>query len=313
MAAATQSVTDSAAAVFASQACVQVAATAIEARLRRLVVLQGDVLADQDPEPLHQMRVSFRRLRSTLEQFAPALRLPDGVEPRRIARIGRRLGLTRDLDVLRQRLEEQLVPLLADREREQLRPLFKQLRRERRLAFEELAETLQGRRYLKLLAQLQRWCRQPQATALGGQPLQDWRPELVQAVLQGLMGLPGWWAQSAYDTEAVADLHTLRRRIKRARYGLANLEPLEPERLGPWVERFRRMQELLGDLNDLQLLQAALDRQLDGRPDQLLPGLCSLLAEQRDQAWQDWRCLVEAQQQAEWRRQVHGLALPVSA
>ena len=49
------------------------------------------------------------------------------------------------------------------------------------------------------------------------------------------------------------------------------------------------MQELLGDLNDLQLIDAALHRQLDGPPDQLVPGLCSLLMEQRGQCWQLWR------------------------
>lgn len=222
------------------------AATLIDARLRRLVALQIEVLADRDPEPLHQMRVSFRRLRSILEQFAPALCLPDAAEPRRIARVARRLGLARDLDVLRQRLEGQLAPLLPPRELQQLRPLFKQLRRERRLAFDSLRDCLQGRRYLRLLAQLQAWLKQPLLTPLGQESLLAWRGEWLEACLVGLTSLPGWWAANPYDPEAVVQLHRLRRRIKHARYGLSNLQPVDPERIGPWVARLRHLQTLLG-------------------------------------------------------------------
>jgi CHAD domain-containing protein len=286
-----------------------VAAALIDARLRRLVALQNEVLADRDPEPLHQMRVSFRRLRSTLEQFAPALCLPDAADPRRVARIARRLGLARDLDVLRRRLDVDLVPLLPERELEPLKPLFKQLRRERRLAFEELRDCLQGRRYLKLLAKLQGWLKQPVFTPLGEEPLLAWRSEWLQACLAGLTTLPGWWASNPYDPTAIAELHGLRRRIKRARYGLSNLRAVDPDRIGPWLARLRQLQGLLGDLNDLQLIDAALHRQLDGSPDQLLPALCSLMAEQRVQAWQQWQVQAEPLRSVEGRAEFHSLAL----
>lgn len=292
------------------RACAAVAAELIDQRLRRLVGLQSEVLADRDPEPLHQMRVSVRRLRCTLQQFAPALELPDAAEPDRLARIGQRLGLSRDLDVLRQRLEDQLLPQLPERERQQLRPLFKQLRRERGLAFDDLRECLQGRRYLKLLAKLQGWLRQPKATSLGEQPLLVWRAELVHAVLHELTTLPGWWVTNPYTSRANSDLHRLRRRIKRARYGLSNLQCLDAQRIGPWLEQLRRLQELLGDLNDLQLIAAALERQLDGEPDQLVPGLCSLLTEQRAQAWQQWQEQSQQLRDPGGREALHRLAWP---
>ncbi len=306
------SVVDLPAGAFADRACLEVVCDELDRRLRRVVSLQAEVLADRDPEPLHQMRVGFRRLRSTLEQFAPALVLPDAVDGQRVAKIGRRLGLTRDLDVLRQRLEQQLLPLLADRERTQLKPLFKQLRRERKLAFDELTETLQGRRYLRLLAQLQAWLRRPQATPLAAEPIGHWRREWVEAVIAGLTTLPGWWTASPHSAEATADLHRLRRRIKRARYGLLTLEPLDPPAISPWLVRLKTLQELLGDLNDLQLIAAALERQLDGAPDQLVPGLCSLIAEQRAQRWAAWRDLATSFQQPEQRRSL-GLLVGPSA
>lgn len=268
--------------------CGEHARALIESRVARLVELQVDVLADRDPEPLHQMRVCFRRLRSTLEQFSPALVLPDAAASQRIARIGQRLGLPRDLDVLRQRLDAHLLPLLPEREIRQLKPVFKQLRRERRLAFEELGDVLQGRRYLKLLAQLQAWLKTPRFTDMGDDPLVAWRAELTQSVLVGLTTLPGWWVANPHGADAAADLHRLRRRIKCARYGLSNLERLDPASFASWVARLRRMQDHLGDLNDLQLIEAALHHQLDSPADQVVPALCSLLMEQRGAAWQRW-------------------------
>lgn len=287
----------------------ELAAGWIHRHQARVVSRQADVLADRDPEPLHQMRVSFRKLRSTLEQFGPALVLPDRVEPERVARMGRQLGLTRDLDVLRLRLESQLMPLLPDKEVAALKKPLKQLRRERRLAFEELVEVLQGRRYLRLLADLQQWLKRPSFTPIGHEPIGRWPAEWQQPVLVGLLLLPGWWVSSPFDPHGVSDLHRLRRRIKRARYGLTNLEPLAPSLFAPWIARFACMQDLLGDLNDLQLLQQALNDHYEDEADQVLPTLCSLLTEQRSQAWMRWTDLAEELRSPKGRRAFQGLLL----
>ena len=66
----------------------------------------------------------------------------------------RRLGMARDLDVLRQRLEQDLMGPLPEEERKALKPVLKQLRRERGLAYEQLVAALQAGGYLKLLSQL---------------------------------------------------------------------------------------------------------------------------------------------------------------
>ena len=265
------------------------ASALVQARLRQLVALQGDVLADQHREPLHQMRVACRQLRGTLLQFAPALILPDASAPERLAKVGRRLGCRRDLDVLQHRLEHDFGPLLPEKEAGVLRKLLKQLRRERKLAFEAVEEALKGRRYLKLLSQLQGWLRQPQLTPLGQQPMRAWWGEFCQTALNDLMLEPGWQVDEPYAPEGQSQLHQLRKRLKRCRYGLTNLEPLRPEPIAPWLERFRAMQHHLGDLNDLQLLDQALHQQFHESPDRLAPCLCSLLAEARDQAWLRWR------------------------
>jgi CHAD domain-containing protein len=265
------------------------AATLIQARLRQLVALQADVLADERREPLHQMRVACRQLRSTLQQFAPALRVPDPAAADRLAKVGRHLGCRRDLDVLQHRLEHDFAPLLPEKESAVLRKLLKQLRRERKLAFEAVEEALKGRRYLKLLSQLQAWLREPQFTPLGQQPMRAWWGEFCQTALNDLLLEPGWQVDQPYDLEGQRQLHQLRKRLKRCRYGLTNLEPLRPEPLAPWLDRLRALQHHLGDLNDLQLLQQALQQQFHDAPDRVAPCLCSLLAEARDQAWLRWR------------------------
>ena len=112
------------------------------------------MLADRDPEPLHQLRVSLRRLRTALGQFGPALELPESVESSRIAAVARRTGLCRDLDVLRLRLEVQLLPSLPESEQRSREGAMMRLGRDRAQAFEALEEGLCHSRYLRLLARL---------------------------------------------------------------------------------------------------------------------------------------------------------------
>jgi CHAD domain-containing protein len=58
---------------LSTERCGSFAASLLERRARQLVALQLDVLADRNPEPLHQMRVCCRQIRSTVEQFAAEL------------------------------------------------------------------------------------------------------------------------------------------------------------------------------------------------------------------------------------------------
>ena len=290
----------------AQLSCGAYAADLIGQRVRRLVSLQADVLADRDPEPLHQMRVCCRQLRSTLEQFDAALLLPEQVTPRRVAKVGHQLGLTRDLDVLRERIEQQLLPGLPAGELQLLQRFFKALRRERRHAFDALEQTIKGRRYLKLLSRLQGWLRQPQFTPMGVQPVIDWLPDLAQVAVQELTLQPGWHVDDLEAAGAAEALHELRRRIKRARYGLRNLCDLE-SRFQPWCDQFKRMQGDLGDLNDLQLLEQALDHHLDLDLDTQLPVLRSRLLECRQQAWQRWQVAAAELKQPAGRRQLQQL------
>lgn len=257
----------------------------IKRQIRRLGKLQGEVLADRDPEPLHQLRVSLRRLRTALDQFSPALHLPAGVNERRIASVARRTGLCRDLDVLGQRLREELWPRLPEEEQHTLKRAMKRLGEDRAQAFATLQDALQGSRYLKLLARLSRWQKQPSFTPLGLLPLQPWLSDWQAPFTAALFLDPGWLVADP-SSEA---LHGLRKRIKRARYCLEHLEPWCQPPLQAWVNDLRQAQDHLGDLHDLEILQRSFkDGEILWKTSRL-PVLQAELESQQQLHWLRWR------------------------
>lgn len=260
----------------------------ISSRLKDISQLHADVLADKDPEPLHKMRVGFRRLRSTVWQFSPVVELPSTATKSSIDRIVKRLGMPRDLDVLRQCLDDDLLTLISLQEQQRLKPVLKWLRRKRRLAFDDLRDTLRATRYLRLLADLHQWVRHPRWSVLGDQPLDDWLPEWKLSVLSGLMSHVGWFVRDPDLADAVTPLHDLRKSIKQARYGLSNLQEVDAPRVEPWIARLKSLQDLLGVLNDLEVLQKAIVNVLDTDPLEHLPELMEHITQRRQQAWLDW-------------------------
>ncbi|MEI6358799.1 MAG: CHAD domain-containing protein [Synechococcus sp. ELA619] len=273
--------------------------------LKAIVSLQSAVLKDQDSEPLHQLRVRFRRLGTLLLQFGPALQLPDRVTEQNLAKTGRRLGLVRDLDVLTGHLQHQLGLSQPAEELSRMKPVLKTLVRSRKLAFAEMVEELRSRRYLRLLAKLQAWLRQPTWTALGEEDARDWLVEWKTPVLAGLLSQPGWRAGDPDRDRAC--LHDLRKKIKRARYGLANLKELAGDSLGVWLERFKAQQDILGGLNDLQVLEQAIEEQLVGDLTQALPQLSLRLKQQKRLHWQQWQGQASSMVGEPGRRELHAL------
>lgn len=261
----------------------------IHHQIRRLGKLQGEVLADRDPEPLHQMRVSLRRLRTVLLQFGPALDLPESVSEGRIAAVARRTSLCRDLDVLSLRLKDQLLPRIPDDERRCLGGALKRLEQDRRQAFETLVDALRSSRYLKLLERLHKWQRQPRFTALGLLPLLPWLLDWHEPFSAGLFLHPGWTEMDP----AEESLHGLRKRIKAARYSLEILEPWCGPTLLAWIQDLRQAQDHLGDLHDLQILNRNLADNIKHKQWGGIPVLQAELESQQRQHWAQWRELAQ--------------------
>lgn len=253
-------------------------------QVNRIRKLQPQVLADEDPEPLHQLRVSFRRLRTILTQFAPALSLPPGVKGASIARVARRTGRTRDLDVLLERLHGRLLPAVPKRERELMKPFLRHLGRERERALAELERALRSRRHRKLMKKLPRWLEKPGFTVLGERPLTPWLYEWMVPVSSGLFLHLGWFCRDPRSER----LHDLRKRIKGVRYALEHLEPfLDAEVLG-WVGELKQAQDNLGDLHDLQVLGQTLAGRWISPGSHRLPALQAEIVREQEDRWARW-------------------------
>jgi CHAD domain-containing protein len=259
----------------------------IQHHLQRVVKGHHKVLDRRDPEPLHQMRVAMRRLRTTLQQFAPVLALPKAASDQRLAKSVRRLGLARDLDVLQGRLLNTFLPQLPQEEVTALGPVLRTLQRERDLAQEHLEKVLHSSAHLAMVAALQQWLKKPRFTALADEPARDWLLEWQLPFLQELMLHPGWLvAKPGVDVDT---LHDLRKQLKTARYRLENLAPHSGEALLPWIDHLRQGQDLLGELNDLQVLRKAIDDQLAAGLVNTLPQLHALLLFTDARCWDLWR------------------------
>jgi CHAD domain-containing protein len=282
----------------------------LQAHCKRMVALQGPVLRDSDGEPLHQLRVTMRKLRATLAQFGPCLLLPKEVNDRRLAKSVQRLGMARDLDVLRERLEVVFLPQLPQQEQQRLKPVRRQLARERRLAGEQLASVLNSARHLELIAQLQAWLKQPRYTPLGEAALLPWIPEWAVPASTTVMLHPGWWLELA--AEDSASLHDLRKQLRSLRYQLENIEPFLAPAGRRWIASLKQGQSLLGELNDLDVLQRAIhDQSKDGLED-TVPQLAWLLEQNRLHCWRRWRQLSEhLHDLASRRRRLAALARPM--
>ena len=284
------------------------AAELIQRQTRRLGKLQAEVLADQDPEGLHQLRVSLRRLRTALGQFGAALVMPDAVSDRRIAKVARRTGLTRDLDVMRERLSSIWLPTLPGPEQQAIKPVLKQLARDRQKAFEGLAATLREGPYLKLLARLHKWQQAPRFTAIGQRPMRGWLLEWQMQAIGGLFLQAGWFVTDPRDES----LHELRKTIKGVRYSLEYLEPFASEALAGWLAELRRAQDCLGDLHDLQVLSEALSDQFDHDLAKAVPALHQAIELQKAERWGQWLSQVEAMLSNASRRALHTSLLDVA-
>lgn len=254
----------------------------IAEQLTRLERLRPDVLEGRDPEALHQFRVSLRRLRSLFSQFRPALELPPRLSRARIAALARSTGSCRDADVLREHLEQRLLPRLEPDDRQACAPLLQALKRQRQQAMAELHAELSAKRTRTLLRRLDRWCREPRYSRLGLLPLEDWLREWLQACSGGCFLHAGWFAADPSDS----DLHELRKRIKEVRYGLEALRDWLGEPGEGWISELRRAQSCLGDLHDQEVL-----RQLIHGHGHTATALRHGLEQDRQERWEQWQQL----------------------
>lgn len=235
----------------------------------------------KDPESLHDMRVAVRRSRALL-RAGRRLIVDDTAElEASLKELGLVLGAVRDLDVLLARLRAEASSLGAPDE-QAAAALLRGLARERRRARETMLRTLDGPGYLELL---DRFARQLDELAPSDAELS--LDSLARKQLRKLRK-----AARALPAEPTnEDLHSLRKRGKRARYAA---ELAGRDRV---VRRAKHLQDVLGEHQDSVVAEARL-RALAADA----PGAQALAAGRLVERERERRAEARAAWRAAWRK-----------
>ena len=213
---------------------------------------EAAVLAGE-PEGVHQMRVAVRRLRAVLTAFAkllPADQRRRGSDELRW--LANALGAARNLDVF----EKSLLAAApaAGAEPAGLEALREALSRRQKAAYAEAKKAVRSTRYTGLLLRLLRWfegC--------------DWRGRVVAQELKQPIGSLAVAildrrqrkvkrGSDGFARQSAKQRHRLRIALKQQRYAIEVLGTLYPQReVGRFTERLKRLQDDLGDANDLRV------------------------------------------------------------
>jgi triphosphatase len=217
----------------------------------------------EDPEELHDMRVTTRRLRAALELFAEVLPARAQAYREELRWLGSVLGAVRDLDVQLQGLGDLSGALAAWSasalhvgDHEPLADLLALLERDRDHARTELLAALDSVRWERLFAGLASMARQgPLRRSLATRvPAVIGVPDLVVARHDKVAKA----ARRARRTGVVSDFHRLRIRCKRLRYSLEFSADVYGGATAHYVRRLTALQDELGQLQDAEVASTRL-------------------------------------------------------
>ena len=223
---------------------------ALEGRVETLMNNLSMPEWQDEPEGLHEVRVASRRVRAVLDLVEPGIYPGFKRQSRKVRRLTRSLGRTREMDVHIAILEEMGVRAPGPTQGPGKEHALEVIEARRSRARTAMARGL-SRLSLKSLPRLLQVPSLPDPFRAG---------ELAGAIWNTLEPwLEGAFAPAALlDVEDVPALHALRIRVKRLRYALEVLGPgfaLAPE---AQLKHLRALQTALGDHHDRATLEAHL-------------------------------------------------------
>jgi CHAD domain-containing protein len=279
----------------------------IHEQYRQIIKQEKKVLADQDPEHLHRMRVATRRLRTALQVFAQAVKLPKAASDRKLKSLAGVLGQLRDLDVQTADLTNHYRPQLGASEQKSLNEVTKALQKQRHKAFTQVEKTFERASYQKLKSAYEAWLEQPKFTSLAQLPLASVLPDLLSPLLTTLLLHPGWLI-SKYDLseENSVTLHDLRKDCKHARYQAEFFTTFYHQSFKDWIDEVKAIQDGLGLLQDTHVLQALLADEL---PKAKMPELQSIIQQRQTEALANWEETRQKYLDPNFRLYLHQLIL----
>ncbi len=261
---------------------------ALGEQVGRILVHDPGTRLGSDPEDLHQLRVATRRLRAFLRVSRPLLDVAWAEDLRaELGWLGRTLGPARDLDVLVDRLENELSDLGVDADAGT--GLLVELDAERATARQAVVEALSSDRYLGLLDRLEHAS----------------EPELSGDEVRFATLLAREWKRTRKAFASLGprssddELHAARIRVKRARY-TAELAAHELGRKGErLVVAAKAVQDVLGAHQDAVVAEARIRAWAEAADAGVVAGrlveLERLHREEARAAWPDaWKAMRRA-------------------
>jgi CHAD domain-containing protein len=235
----------------------------------RKVALEG-----KDPEGVHQLRVSLRKMRSALKLFAPVLQPDYGRRWRkRLRKLTLKLDKVRDLDVLL------LTHFTSDNTDS---PAYQHLAQQQQALYKTLTRELRSKKFKRLRRELKK-----QLTRKHWQTIYCTDTELPAASLANseLAKLYHDITRQigVIDMNNDTALHQLRIAFKQLRYGCEFFEPVfESDLDKPFISHIKALQDDLGGIQDAHV-HAALFETL---PTSLQPELSQLQSRSLQQSRQ---------------------------
>ncbi|HEY9621002.1 MAG TPA: CHAD domain-containing protein [Crinalium sp.] len=280
----------------------------IAEQYRRFSKQEKKVLADKDPEHLHQMRVAIRRLRTALRIFAAAIDLPKAAGDKRLRHIARELGQLRDLDVQIATLKDDYRPRLSKSEKHLLEEGLDALHQKRRKAFSSVAKLLDHSSYHHLKTAYETWLECPSYQLQAQFPLSSILPDLLNPIVSNLLLHPGWFVSvDPLSPDNAPTLHDLRKVFKQARYQAEFFASCYGDSFKAWIEEMKTLQDSLGKFQDGQVL---LDLMADTLPHKAkLPELHAIIQQEQDAALSDWETVRQKYLSSDYRYKLHRFIL----
>lgn len=263
------------AAVLREDAMSEAGRKVLLAEFIRVLEVEDGSRSGEDIEDVHKMRVAIRRMRSAFRL------LEDYYKPKSIGtfqdelrRVMRAAGAVRDLDVMIHDLTA-FKDALEDEQAAKMQEVIDALDLRRVEARKHLVRVLDSKAYRRFVKDFSRFLTIPGA---GAKPID--RSGIMPYQLRHILTLMIYQhllAVRAYDTvlEGADEdtLHALRIEFKRLRYIVSLFAEVLGSQSEEFVEEIKRMQDLLGRMNDIRVAHERLNKlmnDLDGDQNSVL-------------------------------------------
>jgi CHAD domain-containing protein len=220
--------------------------------------IESDLRLRRDlPDAVHQLRVTARRLRSTLKVFAPMLDTEWAEHLREdLAWIADELGASRDNEVLKERLLSGLGALDEKGTAQAAKVVRRELSKGQQATATDVAEAMRSTRYLDLLDSLVEAASAPRLSEAAATKASTALPPLMRSTWRRLSRSVHSLRQNGADD----DWHAARIRAKQARYAAEALVPVFGRPAKRLAKQLERITELLGAHQDAAVAAHAAKR-----------------------------------------------------